>query len=51
MFGMGNINNKNLLPDLWLNEWEKYDYWKKVKLIELLDPEPASWSIIARKPK
>lgn len=45
---LGNINKKHL-PDTWVNSWEKLGFWEKVRVMELIDPLPRSWSIICKK--
>ena len=45
---LGNINKKRL-PDTWVNSWEKLGFWEKVRIMELIDPLPKSWSIICKK--
>ena len=48
MFGVGR-HAPSLLPDGW--HWDNLDFWQKTRLSELLDPDPKSWSFIARKPR
>ena len=47
MFGIGR-HDAALLPKGW--NWDGLDFWQKTRLSELLDPDPRSWSFIARKP-
>ena len=47
MFGVGR-HDTTLLPKGW--NWDRLDFWQKTRLSELLDPDPKSWSFIARKP-
>ena len=47
MFGVGRPDPA-LLPKGWT--WDGLDFWQKTRLSELLDPDPMSWSFIARKP-
>lgn len=42
--------NEGLLPPSWLEPWHRLDYWGKVRILELLDPSPTSWSAICKKP-
>ena len=47
MLGVGR-HDPDLLPEGW--SWDHLDFWQKTRLSELLDPDPKSWSFIARKP-
>jgi SAM-dependent methyltransferase len=47
MFGVGR-HDASLLPQGW--NWDRLNFWQKTRLSELLDPDPKSWSFIARKP-
>lgn len=38
-----------LLPDGWHAAWRELDTWDKIRVSELLDPQPASFSFIARR--
>lgn len=47
--GLGR-DEPGLLPPGWLPHYEKLGYWERVRVMEILDPVPASWSIICRVP-
>ena len=38
-----------LLPDTWRAAWDGLELWDKIRVSELLDPHPASFSFIARR--
>lgn len=48
MFTLGRLDPA-LLPADWWERWEKLDLWDKVRISELIDPVPASFSFIAKK--
>lgn len=49
MLGVGRLD-PTLLPPSWREGWEALPYWDKVRVIELIDPMPKSWSFICKKP-
>ena len=47
--GFGRMD-ESLLPSSWREKWQHLDFWEKVRIMELIDPSPTSWSLICRKP-
>jgi SAM-dependent methyltransferase len=48
MFSLGR-EEPALLPDDWRPLWQKLEPWQRIRVSELIDPAPASFSFIARK--
>jgi SAM-dependent methyltransferase len=48
MFSLGRAD-PSLLPEDWRPLWQKLGPWQRIRLSELIDPAPASFSFIARK--
>ena len=40
----------SLLPPVWRGRVAKLSTWQQIRLYELVDPAPQSWSCILRKP-
>lgn len=40
----------NKLPAEWGDLWSNLPFWDQVRIMELIDPMPQSWSFICRKP-
>lgn len=49
MLGLGRFD-EGLLPPDWISGWRRLPYWEQVRVMELVDPLPKSWSFICRKP-
>ena len=48
MFNLGRPE-PSLLPDGWRARWNELEMWEKIRVCELLDPKPESFSFVARK--
>jgi len=48
MFTLGRAD-PSLLPDDWRPLWQALEPWQRIRVSELIDPAPASFSFIARK--
>lgn len=49
MFTLGRPD-PSLLPADWRPRWQALDPWQRIRVSELIDPAPASFSFVARKP-
>ncbi len=48
MFNLGRPE-PGLLPHGWQSRWNELETWEKIRVCELLDPKPESFSFVARK--
>jgi SAM-dependent methyltransferase len=48
MFSLGRTD-LTLLPESWRPYWQSLESWQRVRLSELIDPAPTSFSFVARK--
>jgi hypothetical protein len=48
MFSLGRPD-LTLLPESWRPYWHSLEPWQRVRLSELIDPAPTSFSFVARK--
>lgn len=49
IIGLGRFD-RTMIPRVWRQRWQNLEFWKKVRISEIVDPNPKSWSLVLRKP-